>query len=448
MRTLYHFLSVISISSWSGAVIRTRSKDVNDRVDWSGTVLPGGVLSSSDENERIAARDVPAQPLSLDEFRSAETIVEDDLSTGADDPIESAGLFEGDIDNVTMDDLRRLRSGDYSKNAIRELWKKWPGATIPYQISSQFSSYERSVIAKAMKTYHEKTCIKFVPRQSETAYIYLMKGSGCSSSIGRTGSRQTVSLGTGCVYSGIVMHELMHAAGFWHEQSRADRDEFISVQWDNIKSGMEFNFLKYDLRKIDHLGAEYDTCSVMHYGAYAFAKNSREPTIVAKKKTKCKLGQRSGFSDTDIRKLNTLYQCSGYPQTGSSLISTGTTSTSEQSCSDKNKYCATWFKLGQCDRNSRWMSSNCPVACSKCPVKCTDFNKWCGTWARRGECRRNPEYMDIYCKKACNSCSSSGGGNCKDKNKDCGTWGKKGFCRTGLYVTYMKQNCKKTCKLC
>ena len=93
-------------------------------------------------------------------FRSAETIVEDDLSTGADDPIESAGLFEGDIDNVTMDDLRRLRSGDYSKNAIRELWKKWPGATIPYQISSQFSSYERSVIAKAMKTYHEKTCIK------------------------------------------------------------------------------------------------------------------------------------------------------------------------------------------------------------------------------------------------------------------------------------------------
>ena len=72
--------------------------------------------------------------------------------------------------------------------------------------------------------------------------------------------------------SGIVMHELMHAAGFWHEQSRADRDEFISIQWDNIKSGMEFNFLKYDLRKIDHLGAEYDTCSVMHYGAYAFAK--------------------------------------------------------------------------------------------------------------------------------------------------------------------------------
>ena len=37
-------------------------------------------------------------------------------------------------------------------------------------------------------------------------------------------------------------------------------------------SGMEYNFLKYDLRKIDHLKADYDTCSVMHYGAAAFAK--------------------------------------------------------------------------------------------------------------------------------------------------------------------------------
>lgn len=75
--------------------------------------------------------------------------------------------------------------------------------------------------------------------------------------------------------SGIVMHELMHAAGFWHEQSRADRDDHITINWANIQTGMEFNFLKYDLRKIDHLGAKYDTCSVMHYGAYAFAKVSK-----------------------------------------------------------------------------------------------------------------------------------------------------------------------------
>ena len=81
-----------------------------------------------------------------------------------------------------------------------------------------------------------------------------------------------MSLGTGCVYTGIVIHELMHATGFWHEQSRADRDRYITINFKNIQSGMEFNFLKYDLNKIDHLGAKYDTCSVMHYGSTAFAK--------------------------------------------------------------------------------------------------------------------------------------------------------------------------------
>jgi hypothetical protein len=52
------------------------------------------------------------------------------------------------------------------------------------------------------------------------------------------------------------------------------RDDFITINWENIMSGMEYNFLKYDLSKISHLGASYDTCSVMHYGAYAFSKVS------------------------------------------------------------------------------------------------------------------------------------------------------------------------------
>ena len=71
-----------------------------------------------------------------------------------------AGLFEGDIANVTVESLRLLRSGDYTRNAIRELWKKWPGGTIPYIISSSFSSYERRVIASAIQQYHTKTCIR------------------------------------------------------------------------------------------------------------------------------------------------------------------------------------------------------------------------------------------------------------------------------------------------
>lgn len=131
---------------------------------------------------------------------------------------------------------------------------------------------------------------RFVPRTNQRDYIHIVKGSGCSSSVGRVGRGQQVSLGRGCVYKGIVEHELMHAlgnlktkdslkirhfdikSGFWHEQSRADRDQNVRILWDNINPSMKYNFMKYSLTQISHLNAPYDTCSVMHYNGKAFSR--------------------------------------------------------------------------------------------------------------------------------------------------------------------------------
>ena len=60
----------------------------------------------------------------------------------------------------------------------------------------------------------------------------------CSSYIGMIEGAQRLSLTDGCFRHGTIMHEFLHALGFHHEHKRADRDDYVTIHWDNIEPGM------------------------------------------------------------------------------------------------------------------------------------------------------------------------------------------------------------------
>jgi len=319
------------------------------RLTFAFLLLPAGIFGSNEQESFL-----PGPPISEEEFRASDMVKEElEPEEPGRDPMELPGLFEGDI---LLDP--QMNSDTENRNAQRSRSYKWPGGIIPYVLTAKFTEHQRLMIAKAIKIYNNKTCIRIVPRTSEKYYVRIYRGGGCSSGIGFQNSRfQTMSLGPGCFRIGTILHEFMHTAGFYHEQARPDRTEHIVVNHTNIQPGNELNFRKYPVSKIDTLGAPYDLCSVMHYKATAFSKNGFPTIIPINKPTNCTMGQRDGFSDTDIRKLNTYYQCDGYPQ----VI--------RQHCENKNFFWCAWYAMSmQCSspKQQSYIVENCKKFCGFC----------------------------------------------------------------------------------
>ncbi|XP_054617721.1 meprin A subunit alpha [Dunckerocampus dactyliophorus] len=206
-------------------------------------------------------------------------------------------LFEGDI------------AGDPRRNAIVDQTRRWK-FPIPYILTDSLELNAKGVILQAFEEYRLRSCVDFKPYEGEASYISFTKLSGCWSYVGDDKVGQNVSIGARCDTKAIVQHELLHALGFYHEQSRSDRDDYVEIWWDQIEEGMEHNFVKYEDDFITDLNTAYDYESIMHYRPLSFNKNESIPTITTSIPFFNEvIGQRLDFSAVDITRLNRMYSC-------------------------------------------------------------------------------------------------------------------------------------------
>jgi len=180
---------------------------------------------------------------------------------------------------------------------------RWENNTIPFEIDPNLPNPQR--VTDAIKHWEENTPIRFVKRKATDPahrdFVVFRPGSGCASSVGCRGGRQDVILGSACT-TGNCIHEIGHTVGLWHEQSRKDRDQFVTVKLSEILQNARHNFDQHILDGVD-LG-EYDYGSIMHYPRDAFSA-SGEDTIIPTKPG-VEIGQRKALSDGDIKSVKKL----------------------------------------------------------------------------------------------------------------------------------------------
>jgi astacin len=175
----------------------------------------------------------------------------------------------------------------------------WPAPRIPYTIDPGLS--QPVLVEQALRHWEKHTVLSFVPRQDEVDYLTFEPGQASRSYVGRQGGQQVIQLAP--IFSpGTVIHEIGHALGLWHEQSREDRDEYVTIHWENILPNCEHNFTQR-IADGDDVG-DYDYDSIMHYPSFAFSRNNMD-TITAP--AGVKIGQRNGLSLGDIAGINGLY---------------------------------------------------------------------------------------------------------------------------------------------
>lgn len=264
-------------------------------------------------------------------------LIEGDILVGPAD-LTSPGHVGAARPGVTRNGLH-IVGGGYNWGAASGLGFAAVPAVVPYEIAPAFSATQSAAIVQAMTDWSTAAPgVSFRPAvSSDSSRIrFELSTTACNSYAGRQGGTQTINLAAGCLTDFRTHHEIGHALGLQHEQSRPDRASFVSIAYGNIRGcrdaatgpaqcgwleciGFEaecgcvgafvgpscYMSSNFDLATNSEPINDYDYNSIMHYGATFFTKNGLNTINVLT--SGATIGNRTSFSSGDVAKMNVMY---------------------------------------------------------------------------------------------------------------------------------------------
>ncbi|KAL6737090.1 hypothetical protein Aduo_010763 [Ancylostoma duodenale] len=239
----------------------------------------------------------PKMLQSLNERLSKLRFIKQDKVSKQGDSIseinENAGsgqyLFQSDIaltkkqaDQIAEAIEEEARGGNRTKRQAlkdqRDMGMMWTEG-VNYFFDPSASEKMRRAFVSGAKAWERDTCINFKEDSKAEDSLRVFPELGCWSYTGKLGGQQELSLGGGCETEGMAAHEIGHALGFFHTMSRHDRDNYITVNLQNIKPNWLDQFTMTTPSSNENYGMEYDYGSIMQYGRTIGSINQK-PTMI------------------------------------------------------------------------------------------------------------------------------------------------------------------------